>query len=264
MKDQCILIVGGASGIGLATAELLHANGYTNVIVADRVSGPKFCQSIILDITEKTGYLHQLKAIQARLGGVDIAVISAAIHNACPVEFATDDMIDQVLDVNLIAHIKFVRDLIPFMNKGGRLLPVSSLSAVVGIPMEALYCASKAGLELFYESLQGELSYRGISVSIIQPGNVNTGFNEKGNDYRVQGVDYLDKTYGIILERTNSRLGMPVSDVAKAIVKAMEQKKPSLCYVVGPNALKANLAKRILGRDLCFKVMMSFFGIKTG
>ena len=53
-----------------------------------------------------------------------------------------------------------------------------------------MYSASKAGLELFYESLSLELAYKQIKCSIVQPGNVNTGFNETGNDYEPIGNEF--------------------------------------------------------------------------
>ena len=169
-------------------------------------------------------------------------------------------MIDSVLNVNLGSHIKLVRDFLPLMNEGGKIIGVSSIAAQVGIPMSSLYSASKAGLEMFYESLSAELAHRGIRCSIIQPGNVNTGFNETGNDYQNQGDAALNDRYAKVVKRIHSRYGMNPESVAQVIARVLASSHPKICYVVGLNALKAHWAKRLLGRDLALRLLTQFFG----
>ena len=173
----------------------------------------------------------------------------------------SDQLIDHVMNVNLIGHMKFVRDVLPLIDDGGRIVAVSSIAAGIGIPMESLYSASKAGLEMFYESLAAEINYRRIKCSIIQPGNVNTGFNEQGNDYIPSGEVEIDVAYQKIIEKIDSRFGMSPVALAQVIVQSLISSNPRFCYVTGLNALKAHWAKRILGRDMALKVMNKFFGL---
>lgn len=255
-----ILVVGGTSGIGMVVVELLNARQW-RVQVGD-IQKPDFqIDFITLDISHPIGYANALAQFKAQQKKFDALIITAAMHSAFPSEYATDQLIDQVMAVNLTGHIKFVRDMIPLMNQDSRIIAVSSIAAGVGIPMESLYSASKAGLEIFYESLSVEIAYRGIYCSIIQPGNVNTGFNEKHNDFKGTGQASVDGPYQTILKRIDSRLGMPPLDVARVIIGALEAKQPKFSYVVGQNALKAYWAKRILGRDLTLSVMKKFFGV---
>jgi NAD(P)-dependent dehydrogenase (short-subunit alcohol dehydrogenase family) len=258
-----VLIVGGAHGIGRVVAELLIAEGERPLVVdrdeheliKRKAEWGSTCSTIRMDLTNRDDVGQTLEWVKNQSGMLDVVVMTAAVHSCCPIEYLPDVVIDRVLDVNLVSHIRFVRDIIPLVRQGGRIITVSSVSAGVGIPMESIYSASKAGLELFYECMSIELSYKGIRCVIIQPGNVNTGFNETGNDYKPVGNPFIDGLYEKIVDRTNSRYGIPPDQVARAIVASIRSKNPSLCIVVGGNAVKAHWAKRLLGRDLALKVL---------
>ncbi len=271
-KGKTVLMVGGASGIGLETVKLLLDQNYS-LIVADKnqerlsqlpgvfinYSSDRFAV-LPLDIAVPGSVRDAYRWVSNNIGKLDAVVITAAVHSAYPVEYLPDAMIDSVLNVNLGSHIKLVRDFLPLMNEGGKIIGVSSIAAQVGIPMSSLYSASKAGLEMFYESLSAELAHRGIRCSIIQPGNVNTGFNETGNDYQNQGDAALNDRYAKVVKRIHSRYGMNPESVAQVIARVLASSHPKICYVVGLNALKAHWAKRLLGRDLALRLLTQFFG----
>ena len=198
--------------------------------------------------------------VKNQFESLDSIVISAAVHSAHPVEFLTDDKVDQVININLTAHIKLVRDVLPVIKNGGRVIGVSSIAAGLGVPMSSMYSASKAGLEGFYESMSAEISYRSIKTILIHPGNVNTGFNETGNEYRPTGNSFVDAGYQRVVSAIDSSNGIDPGDVAKVIVSAIQTQSPKFCYVVGMNAIKAHWAKRLLGRELALKLMAKYFG----
>jgi short-subunit dehydrogenase len=267
-----ILIIGGASGIGKTLAEILLKKNY-RVTITDRHKDkletvksqlkkiqPGLLSTLAFDITDRQASLDALDQIDAS-ERLDCIVVSAGTHSAYPIEFITDDVVDSVIDINLSAHIKLVRDILPKIKNGGKIIGLSSIAAGLGIPMSSMYSASKAGLEGFYESLSMEVSYRNIKAILIQPGNVNTGFNETGNDYRPTGNRFVDEGYGKVVSSIDSSKGMNPEVVAKVIHKAIESPSPKFCYIVGMNALKAHWAKRLLGRDLALKVMAKYFGL---
>ena len=266
-EQKRILIVGGASGIGHESVELLLSNGLHPIIADNNEERLKECQNkwpgscrfIHLDIANQSSVKDGLNRISEYVGTLDAVVITAAIHSCYPIEYLTDEVIDRVMNVNLVAQIKFIRDIIPLINEGGRIITISSVSAGVGIPMESMYCASKAGLEVFFEALSVELSYKGIKVVIVQPGNVNTGFNETGNDYRPSGNKFLDEMYTKVLDKTQSKYGIPPKKVAEIVYNAIFCNRPKLCYLAGINAMKAHWAKRLLGRDLAIKILAKMF-----
>jgi len=264
-----VLIVGGARGIGRITAELLIAHGDELLVVDRDECALGICRTewggkgktFRMDLTNRDEVRRALEWVKSKVSFLDSVVVTAGVHSTYPVEYLPDEVIDRVLEVNLNSQIRFIRDVIPFIREGGRIITVSSVSACVGIPMESVYSASKAGLELFLESMNIELSYKNIRCVIIQPGNVNTGFNETGNDYKPVGNPYIDDLYMKIVTQTNSRFGIPPAVVAHAIVKSIQSDRPPLCVVVGGNAIKAHWAKRLLGRDLAQQVLKRVMGI---
>lgn len=219
------------------------------------------CRTFQMDLANKEQVKAALSMVAENGMPVTALVMSAAVHGSCPVEYLPDETIDRMVDVNLVAHIKFVRDAIKTLDDGAKIIAVSSVSATIGIPMQSLYSATKAGLEMFYESLGGELAYREIQCSVVQPGNVNTGFNETGNEYQPAGVPYLDEMYAKIVANIDSRYGMPPEKVATCIMRAIRSSNTKPCYIVGQNALKAHWAKRLLGKGPALKVMRKVMGL---
>jgi NAD(P)-dependent dehydrogenase (short-subunit alcohol dehydrogenase family) len=272
MSSQTVFIVGGANGIGKATVKLLCLKNH-RLIVADRNQeklkalaaeipgetrqGMKF---LTLDIADRDAVRSAVGDLRAQGARLDAVVISAGVHSTFPVEYLPDALINRVINVNLTAHIQLVRDVLPLVKDGGRMIALSSIAACVGVPMSSLYSASKSGLEGFYESLATEVAYRKIKTVLIHPGNVNTGFNETGNDYQPAGNTLIDEGYRRVVSRIDSRYGIDPAIVARVIERAIQDPSPRFCYVVGPNARKAHWAKRLLGRELAMKLMAKFFG----
>jgi NAD(P)-dependent dehydrogenase (short-subunit alcohol dehydrogenase family) len=263
-----ILVVGAAKGIGRETCKQLESDDYL-VIAADMDkdkldlfngdSNRHFC--LTLDITDQKSVSAAVEQIKDRVGKIDTVVMSAAVHCAYPAELIPNTHIERVLDVNLTSHIKFVRDILPLINNGGKIIGISSNCAEIGIPMESVYAASKAGMERFYEALSIELTYRRIKCVIIQPGNVNTGFNETGNDYSPSGNTFVDDVYQKIVSAIDSQNGIPPQQVAGAIVRAINAENPRIRYRVGLNTLKTHWAQRLLGTGLALKLLTRYFGI---
>jgi len=266
-----VMVVGAGGGIGRALTVLLPSLGY-DVTAADSDSAglcslaadcPDGLEILELDITRRAAVAETAGRYMEsgrRLRGL---VITAAVHSTHPAAYLEDRIIDRVLEVNLTSHIKLVRDFLPVLESRGSLIGVSSIAACVGVPMSSMYSASKWGLEGFYESLCNELRHRGTRVSIIHPGNVNTGFNETGNTYTTgSGDPFTDACYKRVLGRIDSRFGIPPERVARVIAGVLRRRRPRFCYVVGGNARKANWAKKLLGRDMALRLMGRFFGFR--
>jgi NAD(P)-dependent dehydrogenase (short-subunit alcohol dehydrogenase family) len=265
-----VLVVGGARGIGREVCRMLAADG-CRLIVADRDEAalgqlrdelPGEPALLTMDLALPGSVAAAVAHFATEAAALDVVVISAAVHAAHPAEYLSDALIDSVIDVNLIAHIKLVRDLLPLIADGGRIIGLSSNCASIGIPMEAVYAASKAGLERFYEALSIEIAYRGIRPIVIQPGNVNTGFNETGNTYSARGNAFVDDAYQRVVTAIDSSKGMPPATVARTIVDAIRARRPRFRYIVGINALKAHWVKRLLGTGLALQLMARYFGIR--
>ncbi len=267
-KQTTILIVGGAKGIGRITCEQLMSESY-RVIVADNSKADisklneqhGHINTFFMDITDSESVSKVIAQINKVSGKLDGVVICAAAHSTYPIEYVTDTHLEKIVNINLTSHIKLIRDLLPSIKDGGKIIGLSSNSADIGIPMESIYAATKAGVERIYEGLSVELSYRNIKPVIIHPGNVNTGFNETGNEYSPQGNAFVDEAYKKIVASMDSKYGIDPEVVARIIVKAIKTKNPKVRYIVGMNAYKSHWARRLLGVDLALKVMKKYFGV---
>ncbi|MEL6963875.1 MAG: SDR family oxidoreductase [Pseudomonadota bacterium] len=271
LQCQSFLVVGGAKGIGQATCTRLAAKKAKLLVIdvdaraLDDMAEVRQqdVETWCFDMTKRadvTAFCHALTERGVKLDGV---VMSAAVHGGCPAEAMSDAFIERIIEVNLTSHVAFVRDLLPSLRDGARIVGISSNCADIGIPMESIYAASKAGIERFYEALAIELSDRRIRPLLIQPGNVNTGFNETGNDYQPTGDGFIDEGYRRVISRIDSSNGIDPGAVADATVHALTARRPSFRTLVGMNALKTHWAKRLLGTDLALRLMAKFFGFRS-
>ena len=262
---KAILVVGGASGIGQALIQGFPASGYEVTLWDTRpgeADGGAVVDRQTIDITDRAAVVAALAARAARGVRFHAVVVSAGVHATSPVEQMPDTLLDHVMNVNFLAHVRLVRDVIPLMETGGRIVGVSSIAAAVGIPMSSAYSASKAALESFYESLAIELRRKRIWPVVVRPGNVNTGFNETGNQVADNGDAELTEAHRRVVDMIHSRHGMPADQVARVIRKAIDAPRPRFCYVVGQNAQRATWAKRILGPDLALMLLRRHFGFR--
>jgi len=211
-----VLVTGGSSGIGAATARALAAEGM-HVAVAGRdqtalakVAADTNGVCVPGDLREPGCPRHTVAAASAALGGLDILVSNAGIGWAGTFTSMTESDIDALIDVNLRAAMHLARAAIPLLEPGsGRLVFVGSVAGLVGSPGEACYSATKAGLSCLAETLRAELRPRQIGVTLVSPGVVDTAFFER------RQVPY---------ERQHPQL-MSAQTAADAIVEAIRRRR---------------------------------------
>ena len=148
----------------------------------------------------------------ARGGGIDILINNAGIGWAGPLTEMSAANVAQLVAVNLTAPIELTRLLTPALAAGGRgrVVFISSIAGATGAPQEAVYAATKAGLNYFAESLRYELAGTGVGVSVVVPGVIDTPFFAKRG-----------KPYG-------RRRPVPISAqrVGRAVLMAIEREQP--------------------------------------
>jgi short-subunit dehydrogenase len=221
------LVTGASSGIGAATAAALATAGASVLLggrdearlaeVAARTGGTALGGDLAApggaaDLAERA-----LAAPAAR-GGVDILVNNAGLGWAGPAVETPAAKVTELATVNLAAPIELTRLLVPGMAQRGRggVAFVCSIAGVTGVPGEAVYAATKAGLAVFAESLAQEMRGRGVTVSVIVPGVIDTPFFSR------RGTPYARSRPAPI----------PAVRVAAAIVSALEHDRP-VVYVPG-------------------------------
>src|SRR6266567_1885479 len=188
------LVTGGSSGIGAATARALAAAGARPLIagrdparlraVARETGGI----ALAADLAAADGPAELAEAARqaAGPGGVDLLVNNAGIGWAGPIEQMTGEQAAGLIAVDLTAPIQLTRLLVPGMvaRGHGHVVFISSIAGATGVRGEAVYSAVKAGLGCFAESIAYELAGRGVGVSVIVPGVIDTPFFEqRGRPY---------------------------------------------------------------------------------
>ena len=172
------LVTGASSGIGREVARRLAARG-ARVLAHGR--DEKALRQ--LDATPLIADLAEPGA-GARLAGaagpVDILVANAGVGWAGPFGEMPPAAIDELIAVNLTAPIELTRALLPaFEGRPGCLIFVTSIAGRMGVAGEAVYAATKAGLDSFAESLRFEMYGRDVRVGVVVPGVVETAFFER-------------------------------------------------------------------------------------
>lgn len=188
LDGAVVLLTGGSSGIGAATAKLLAGKGCRVLLVGrDETALRRAGDSVLpIDLARPEATEQIMRWTVAEAGHVDVFIGNAGQGWAGPLADMPPDTIDRMLTVNLAANLQLARALLPAMLERGRghLAFVSSIAGCVGVGEEAVYAATKSGLRTFAESLRYELTGSGIGVSIVVPGVVDTAFfTRRGKDY---------------------------------------------------------------------------------
>jgi short-subunit dehydrogenase len=187
-EPRRVLVTGGSSGIGAATARAFAAAGFRvavtgrDLMALKEVAGDTGGVALPGDLRE-LGCAERIVAEAAEaLGGLDVVVSNAGVGWLGPFAAMTSEEIDDLLDVNLRASAQVARAALEYLRPGaGHLVFVGSIAGLVGVPSEAWYSATKAGLAMLADVLRSELRGEGIAVTLVTPGVVDTPYFERRN-----------------------------------------------------------------------------------
>jgi NAD(P)-dependent dehydrogenase (short-subunit alcohol dehydrogenase family) len=186
LRDKVVLITGGSSGIGRATALRLAGYG-NNVAIAARqpdrleevaAAAREFGANLLTlptDVTDSDQCRQAVEATVEQFGRLDVLLCSAGISMRCHFDGARLNAMERVLRVNFLGTLYATHAALPFIKKTrGSLVAMSSLTGKYGIPSYSIYGASKFAVQGLYEALRLELWRDGVHVGIVAPGFVDT------------------------------------------------------------------------------------------
>jgi NAD(P)-dependent dehydrogenase (short-subunit alcohol dehydrogenase family) len=235
--SKVVLITGASSGLGKALATQLHEQGDT-VYGTSRSDRNDFPYTMLkVDVLDEQSIHDAIAHIQQVHQHLDLLINNAGIGMAAPVEHLKVESAEAVFDTNVMGMLRVTRKALPLirLSKKGRIINISSIGAVVGLPFRGVYCASKASVDLITESLRFELKPLGIQVCSVRAGDIQTNVNET----RIKEYDAHDMAYKDRFERTYKSIeedvinGMPVEEVARQIIKISTKKKLRPYYNIG-------------------------------
>jgi short-subunit dehydrogenase len=192
LDGAVVLITGGSSGIGAATARMLAKAGARLILTGRElvplqdVAAQTGAAWLLADLAEPEGPAKLAAAALDVAGRIDLLVLNAGIGWLGPAQDMTAAAAAELVQVNLLAPIELTRLLLPTMTKqaDGHIVFVSSIAGATGVRHEAVYAATKAGLSCFADSLRYDLAGTGVEVSVVFPGVVRTAFfANRGSQY---------------------------------------------------------------------------------
>ncbi|NWA24359.1 SDR family oxidoreductase [Pseudomonas gingeri] len=179
---KTVVITGGSSGIGLATAQRFVQEGAYVYIVGRRQTQLDIAKDLIgKNVTTIQGDVSNLddldrmvETIKADRGVVDSIVFSAAVVEQVPLEKITPEHFDKTFNLNARGALFTVQKLLPMMPRGGSIVLVSSGMHSMGLANHSTYAATKAALRSFVRTWAAELNPRGIRANTLSPGVIDT------------------------------------------------------------------------------------------
>jgi NAD(P)-dependent dehydrogenase (short-subunit alcohol dehydrogenase family) len=176
------LITGGTSGIGLATARVLHEQNFAVVVTgqsAERLAAaravlPDDVVVLRADARSLPDTDRVASEVRQRHGKVDLVFLNAGVGRMVPLEAVDEAFYDDTFDVNVKGPLFMVQKLLPLLTNGSSVVFNAALSVHLGLPNYAVFTATKGALLALVTALSTELAPRGVRVNAIMPGPIET------------------------------------------------------------------------------------------
>lgn len=228
------LVTGATSGIGREIAYILRDSGYT-VWGVSRRADEKEEDGIIwrkMDITDTSS----IRRVLDEIGDFGILVNAAGFGIGGSAEDSDIEKVRAQAETNYFGTITLTQMALPIMRRNPKCLVVviSSVAARVPLPFQGHYSSTKYALEAHFEALRMEAKSLGVSVAIVEPGDLSTGFTDK----RVPAIDSSSPYYESYkralgtIEHDERSGGSPII-IAKAVRKIVKRNNPPVRTVCG-------------------------------
>ncbi|MEZ7978133.1 MAG: SDR family NAD(P)-dependent oxidoreductase [Myxococcota bacterium] len=265
-ERKSVLITGASSGLGAAMAERMVARGW-RVFGTSRKPRPDSdgIEWIPLDVCDDASVKAALGEVSDRVGTLDGLVCNAGWGIYGSVEETELEKARAQFETNFFGVLRVLTPVLASMRaqNSGRILFIGSLSGRAPIPFQAHYSASKAAIEALAFSMVNEIKPFDIQVSLIEPGDINTAFNDV-MDWGESDPDSPYAERSALCEQA-IRESLPKSPgpeiVADAVEHALTAKRAKLRYAVGREATLVGLGKRLFTDRLNLWTIRDHFGI---
>ncbi|MGO9342058.1 MAG: SDR family oxidoreductase [Acidimicrobiales bacterium] len=274
-----ILVTGASAGIGKACADRLHNSGWTVFGASRRATSSGGWTPLAIDVDDDLAVADGVNRVLRDQGRIDAVVACAGWGLAGPVEDTPIAAAKEQFETNFWGAVRLVQTSLPAMRQqgDGRIVLVSSLGGLIGLPFQAFYSASKFAMEGYGEALAYEIAPFGIQVTLVEPGNIATDFTSSRRQVEaiaVPGAEGLpgapagDSPYATasakaiaVMERDEAKGASP-EVVAAVIERVLLAKRAPRRISAGKFDERIGvLGKRLLPHSLFEKAARSSLGV---
>jgi 3-oxoacyl-[acyl-carrier protein] reductase len=222
-SKRVVVVTGASRGIGAACAEAFDALG-DQVVGLSRSGGPSGggIDHRAVDLTDAAAVDEAFAGIEEAYGSIDVLVANAGITRDQLAVRMSDEEFSAVIETNLTASFRVMRRALRKMirQRSGRIIVISSIGAFMGLPGQANYAASKAGLVGMARAMAREVASRGITINVVAPGMIETDMTT------ALGAERLEE---VASQVPAGRLGHP-EEIAAAVTFLAS---PGASYITG-------------------------------
>ena len=212
--DKIVMVTGASSGIGRGLALEIASRGarvgllarrqsLLDEIVAEIKGQGGTATAVVADVRDEREIEEAADRVRAELGPIDVLIANAGIGTAKDAAKLRPEEVAEVININVLGAVNSVAAVLPQMveRRSGRIVAIASLAGYRGLAKSAAYCASKAAMSSFFESLRIDLRQTGVGVTVIYPGFIKTDLTagrEAKMPYLMELDDAVKKIVGAI------------------------------------------------------------------
>jgi len=181
LNNKIVLITGGTSGIGAATAKLLQSEGATVIVTGSNQKTAEAAKAeltgvevIVSDQSDTAAAKALVDHVKAKHQRIDVLFVNAGIAHFSPLQDVDEAFFDNQFNVNVRGAYFVIKYAAPMIPDGGAIILTSSTAASLGGANMSVYAASKAALRSFGRTLAAELASRNVRVNTVSPGPIET------------------------------------------------------------------------------------------
>ncbi|HHW99535.1 MAG TPA: SDR family oxidoreductase [Firmicutes bacterium] len=260
LYGRVALVVGASSGMGKACAEYLKEQGYYVYGTSRRAEFPAdasyrqdngFLTMIPLDVTNDDYIKRAIDFVIAQEGQINVLLNCAGYALGGAIEDISREEAHLIFDTNMIGMMMVCRQVLPHMRaqQRGLIVNIGSVAGLFALPFQSMYSATKYAVEAMTESLRMEVKPFGIKVSLIDPGDISTGFTKARQTAKAALTNpvYRERHDKAVNAMIKSELNGPGPEiVVRAFARILKSKNPPVRVITSLDYQAAALAKRLV------------------
>ena len=249
---KTLVISGGSSGIGKATASLFAERGWCVFELSRHGVSRNNIIHVDCDVCDEQSTRKAVETVLKQTDHIDVVISNAGFGISGSVEFTDIKEVEHQMDVNFMGAVRFTQAVLPQLRQQryGRIIYTSSVAAILAVPYQSFYSASKAAINAMALALANEVKEFGISVSVMMPGDVSTGFTDARRKSTAGEEVYTGAKKAITTMEHDERGGMDPMQMARLFYHIATCRDPRPQYVGGFSYRVLCFLERLLPKRL--------------